>query len=124
MLQHTVAYKINTQCQLLLQSDSDVDAEETELTSTPRLISTGSTSDVDSLPLAAEGMVISQFRNRQIMNVVVTLPAAYYTFKIEYPKGALSVLRMCSFFLTTFSSKKSGMPISLDNTLSQLNAAE
>ena len=71
------------------QNDSDVNAEnEIHATTAPSLISTGATiDDVQSLVLAAEGMVVCRFKKINILSAVVTLLASYYVFNADYPKG-------------------------------------
>ena len=70
------------------QNDSDVNAEnEIHTTTAPRLISTGATiDDVQSLVLAAEGIVVCRFKKINILSAVVTLLASYCVFNADYPK--------------------------------------
>ena len=71
------------------ENDSDVNAEnEIHATTAPRLISTGATiDDVQSLVLAAEGMVVCRFKKINTLSAVVTLLASYCVFNANYPKG-------------------------------------
>ena len=74
---------------LIKQSNSSGDDFKSNIANctTPKLISTGIVTNVDSLVLAAEGMVVIKFKNSEILNAVLCLLAAYYAFNAQYPKG-------------------------------------
>ena len=61
---------------------------EVEVTTAPRLISTGgSFDDIQSLVLAVEGMVMCKFEKLDIVNAVLSLIGCYFLFNADYPKG-------------------------------------
>jgi len=66
-----------------------VDANgEVEVTTAPRLISTGGYfNDIQSLMLAAEGMVVCKFKKFDIVNAILSLIGSYFLFNVDYPKG-------------------------------------
>jgi hypothetical protein len=65
----------------------------------PKLVSTGTFEDVQSLSLIAEGMVICKFRQLTILNAVIVLISSYYTFNAVYPKGITGHSRNIFLFL-------------------------
>ena len=74
------------------------------------LISTGATiDDVQSLVLAAEGMVVCRFKNINILSAVVTLLASYCVFNADYFIFMVVIARMCIYFLSTFWCKGADM---------------
>ena len=90
--------------------------------SSPRLLSTGSLVNLNSLLLIAEG--ISKYSSSSILNVVIFLIAAYYVFDAEYPKG-VSGHRKCIFFFleNILINKQSTMlPMGVDNCIARMDA--
>lgn len=92
------------------------------LTKSPRLLSTGNLTDIDELCLAAEGMVICQFRPANILNAVVTLLGSYYVFNMEFPKGASGVEKALFLFLEHIfiGQCSANLPLKVENLVSDL----
>ena len=67
---------------LIKQSNSSGDDVKSKIANctAPKLISTGTVTNVNSLVLAAEGIVVMKFKNSEILNAVICLLAAYYGF--------------------------------------------
>ena len=83
---------------------------EIHATTAPRLISTGATiDDVQSLVLAAEGMVVCRFKKINTLSAVVTLLASYCVFNADYFIFMVVIARMCIYFLSTFWCKGADM---------------
>ena len=116
-------------CFLLLQNDSEEDSEkEVEATTAPRFISTGATfDDVQSLVLAAEGMVVCHFKQLNILTTVITLIASYYLFNADYPKGLGGHSKNIYLFLEHMLLPKlrhgsaAQLPISVETVIGKLN---
>ena len=106
------------------QNDSDVNAEnEIQETTAPRLISTGATiDDVQSLVLAAEGMVVCRFKKINILSAVVTLLASYYVFNADYPKGHGGHSKNVYLFLEYILLQRSrhALPINVEAVVGKL----
>lgn len=59
-----------------------------EATIAPHLISSRETvEDITSINLAAEGMILCQFKKVNILTAVITLLASFYVLNAAYPKG-------------------------------------
>ena len=59
-----------------------------EATIAPHLISSCETvEDITSINLAAEGMILCQFKKVNILTAVITLLASFYVLNVAYPKG-------------------------------------
>ena len=93
------------------QNDSDVNAEnEIHARTAPISFQRGATiDDVQSLVLAAEGMVVCRFKNINILSAVVTLLASYCVFNADYFIFMVVIERMCIYFLSTFCCKGADM---------------
>jgi len=110
-------------------NDSEEDSEkEVEATTAPRLISTGATfDDVQSLVLAAEGMVVCHFKQLNILTAVITLIASYYVFNADYPKGLGGHSKNIYLFLEHMLLPKlrhgstAQLPISVETVIGKLN---
>ena len=91
----------------------------------PKILSTGTLDNINSMMLVAEGMVVTKFRKINILNAVICLLSSYYTFNAEYPKGitghSKNVFLFLEHLLLPFSGKKRlQMPISVDNFLASM----
>lgn len=113
----------------LLQNDSEVDANgEVEMTTAPRLISTGrSFDDIQSLVLAGEGMVVCKFKKFDIVNAVLSLIGCYFLFNADYPKGPGGQSKNTYLFLEkillsnfTKQNRPANLPIGVQTVVSQL----
>ena len=98
-----------------------------EASTAPRLISTGESFDnIQTLALAAEGMVVCRFKKLNILNAVVTLMASYYTFNADYPKGLGGQSKNIFLFLEYILSPEmrsnvAQLPISVETVVVELN---
>lgn len=106
------------------QNDSDVNAEnEIHATTAPRLISTGATiDDVQSLVLAAEGIVVCCFKKINILSAVVTLLASYCVFNADYPKDHGGHSKNVYLFLEYILLQRSrhALPINVEAVVGKL----
>ena len=88
---------------------------------TPRLVSAGTALHVESLCLAAEGMVVCKFGPvNAILNAVVTLLASYYVFNASYPSGLNKNVFTFLEHVLELNTTQSSMPIAVDNFLSEI----
>ena len=53
----------------------------------PKILSTCTLDNINSMMLVAEGIVVTKLRMINILNAMVCLLSSYYTFNAEYPKG-------------------------------------
>ena len=74
-------------------------ADKVHSCSTPKLISTGSLNDLQSITLVAEGMAVVKFKSLNIVNAVIVLLASYYVFNAQYPKGKTGLSKNVYCFL-------------------------
>lgn len=93
---------------------------EIDRTTSPRLISTGSIVDIQSLCLASEGMVVCNFKPANaIINAVISLMASYYVFNANYQKGQpKNVFIFLDYLL--FESQSVSLPIGVENLILSL----
>lgn len=100
---------------------------EIAATTAPRLISTGATvGDMQSLVLAAEGMVVCRFKKISILSAVVTLLASYYTFNPDCPNGLDGNSKNVYLFLEyilipELRRSNHSLPISVEPVVCKLN---
>jgi len=106
-----------------------VDANgEVEVTTAPRLISTGGYfDDIQSLMLAAEGMVVCKFKKFDIVNAILSLIGSYYLFNADYPKGPGGQSKNTYLFLEkillsnfTKQNRPAQLPIGVQTVVMQL----
>ena len=102
--------------------------DEIAATTAPRLISTGATvDDIQSLVLAAEGMVVCRFQKKiNILSAVNTLIASYYTFNADYPKGqgghSKNVYLFLEYILIPESRRSShALPLSVEAVVGKMS---
>ena len=98
-----------------------VEKKVAECTS-PRLLSTGSLGQLHSLILIAEGMVVAKFRRMNILNAVISLLAAYYTFNAQYPRGKTGHSKNIFVFLDhlLISEQRTAVPVSVEHFLAMM----
>ncbi|XP_028407472.1 uncharacterized protein LOC114530084 [Dendronephthya gigantea] len=93
-----------------------------EQSSTPRLVSAGTVLNVESLCLAAEGMVVCKFGPvNAILNAVVTLLASFYVFNASYPGGLPKNIFTFLEHVLELNTTHSSLPIAVDNFMSEIN---
>ena len=85
---------------------------------------------MQSLVLAAEGMVVCHLKKNYILSAVITLSASYYTFNADYPKGLGGHRKNIYLFIYLFIEyilipelKRSNhpLPISVEPVVCKLN---
>ena len=113
----------------LLYNYSEVDANgEVEMTTAPRLISTGrSFDDIQSLVLAGEGMIVCKFKKFDIVNAVLSQIGCYFFFSADNPKGPGGQSKNTYLFLEkillsnfTKQNRPAHLPIGVQTVVSQL----
>lgn len=88
----------------------------------PRLLSTGSLGQLHTLVLVAEGMVVAKFKKIGILNAVISLLAAYYTFNAQYPRGTTGHSKNVFVFLDhiLISERKTAVPVNVEHFLAMM----
>lgn len=90
-----------------------------ESTTTPQLLATGSIEELSTPALAAEGMVVCQFRPMAIVNAVIILLANFYAFNTAYPKGQCKNIFVLLDHLL-LGKQDSSLPIAVEHFMSGL----
>lgn len=108
---------------ILQNDDSDQVVDNLiELSTFPRLISTGDLAALNELFLASEGMVVCKFKPLSILTAIVTLLGSFYCFNMEFPKGnggsEKNVFLLLEHMLLGCASLT--LPLSVENVLSDL----
>ena len=101
---------------------------EVEVTTAPRLISTGgSFDDIQSLMLAAEGMAVCKFKKCDIVNAILSLIGSYCVFNADYPKSPGDQSKNTYLFLEkillsnfTKQNRPAQLPIGVQTVVMQL----
>lgn len=110
---NTHSHLFNCVYLFLFQDDSEVTASSIiERCSTPMLLSYGNLETIPSISLIGEGMVIAQVKPPTILNAVILLLSAYYTFNCAYPKGLAK--NTFSFLDFLFLNSKEALPVGVE----------
>ena len=103
-----------------------MNADDEIAATTPHLISTGAKVDgIQSLVLAAEGMVVCRFKKINILNPVVTLITSYYLFSADYPKGlgghSKNVYLFLEYILIPELRSNRSLPTNVETVVGKMN---
>ncbi|EDO40777.1 predicted protein [Nematostella vectensis] len=85
---------------------------------TPRLLSTGTTNELESLHLIGDGTVIVSFNPQNILEAVIALISSFYTFNYVYPKGRAA--NIYSFLEHVMIGKREPLPTGVETFLGSM----